>query len=177
MTRRTKVLAVTLVAAAAAGVSVPVALGGDTPDPAFRTLHRPERPGDVLPASHRSGPLAAIDRHSARRVGTIDGHAVYLAPGPGHTVCVVDVDRQGVGAGCAARGTMTARPAYVAWRDGDAATATAVVLVPDAYDTAEIDGRRIAVHDNVALGRLSPGRHEVELEGAATLEGPLDLWR
>jgi hypothetical protein len=164
-------------AAAAATVAVPVAMGGGHPDPSFAALHRPARADDRLPASSGSGPLSAIDRDSARLVGSVDGQRLYMAPGPDDSVCVLAGGDGSLGGGCSGRRTIAHRPGYVAWRDGNANDATVVVLVPDQYETAEVGGRAVAVRDNVAVAHVPAGRRTpLELDGDhGALEGDLDL--
>jgi hypothetical protein len=136
----------------------------------------PRTPATGCPASSTGGPLDNIDRSRARLVGTIDGHDVYLAPGPDDSLCVLDVEEGAVGGTCAARETIKDHPVYSAWRDGDSTTATVVVPVADAYDSADVDGQPVDVVDNVAWTQVHVGKGTIRLQGdGQTLEGELNL--
>lgn len=174
MTMTRKVLIGALVAVVGVGVAVPLAAGGSKPDPTFKALHRAARASDRLP-SRASGPLASVAPASARLVGSIDGHDVYLAPGPEGSTCVLDVQGGDVGGTCAAQDTIKNKPTYSAWRDGSSDTATVVVPVPDAYDRVTVDGQDVPVANNVALTHAHVGQGSIKLEGDSTLEGSLDL--
>lgn len=178
MTKRRTIALVTAIAVAAIGVSVPVALGGGgKPDPTFKVLKRAEKAHDRLPAKTHGGPLGAIDPDSARLVGTVDGHDVYMAPGPDDSVCLLDRDEQGyLGGGCMVRDSIKNGGAFTAWRDGDSGDYTVAIPVADAYDTAQVDGRTLPVQNNVALGHAPAGKGKMELKGDdATLENDIDL--
>lgn len=177
MTKRRTAAVVTAIVVAAIGVSVPVARGGGKPDPTFKVLQRPEKAQDHLPANSHGGPLGAIDPDSARLVGNIDGHDVYMAPGPEDTVCLLDEDQQGyLGGGCMARDSIQNGEAFTGWRDGPSGEFTVVIPVADAYDTAEVDGRTLPVQNNVALGHAPAGKGKMELKGPdATLESDISL--
>lgn len=168
-------IALGVVAIVGAGVAVPIAAGRPELDPTFKTLHRPHSTGDRLPA-RSSGPLAAVDPSSARKVGRIDGHDVYLAPGPDGGLCILDVEGGGVGGACSPRGAMKDRPMYSAWRDGESTTATVVVAVPDQYEHATVAGDEVPVNNNVALTHAHLGKSTIELSGEqGTVEGELGL--
>lgn len=170
-----KVLIGVLVAIAGVAVAVPIAAGGSKPDPTFKTLHRAAKAGDRLPGGG-SGPLASVDPASARLVGTVDGHDVYLAPGPDDSVCILDVEGDSVGGTCAAQDTIKNQPMFSAWRDGEATTATVVVAVPDEYTTATVAGDSIPVANNVGLAHARLGKSSIKLSGdEGTLESELDV--